>query len=158
MPGPSLAVSVSTDTRRIPSNVSRFHCGAPTSHAPGVPPFILYFLILILTHIYRRILRIAHELETLEQDLMGHDDTLAVREAASLFRNTCQQGSVYRVGRVQNLYKQLAPLLARVAHHHPHLYHKAAFISKQMVALELIPEAWKQAQFLHVAHFSDETW
>ncbi|ORY95746.1 hypothetical protein BCR43DRAFT_441722 [Syncephalastrum racemosum] len=103
-----------------------------------------------------RILRIAHDLEILEQDLMGHEDTLAVREAVSLFRNTCQQGSIYRVGRIQNLYKQLAPLLARVAHQHPHLYRRTSSISKQMVALELIPEAWKQAQFLHVAHFSEE--
>jgi hypothetical protein len=103
------------------------------------------------------------------------------------FEQTCQQkGATFRVGRVQDLYQKMVPPLARMAQQqqedqqqqrqqqeerHPltttssskkpsasSIYEKAAHVSKQLVAMEVIPEAWKQTQFWHVAHFPLETW
>lgn len=74
------------------------------------------------------------------------------------FLSTCQKGSTFRIGRVQDLYNQIIPILCKVTLKQPNLYEKASTISKLLVALEVIPEAWKQTQFWHVANFPTETW
>ncbi|KAI8138846.1 hypothetical protein BJV82DRAFT_628990 [Fennellomyces sp. T-0311] len=60
------------------------------------------------------------------------------------------------IGRVQTLYHQMTPVLRQAAQD-PHLYPIASDISKQLVALEVVPEAWKRAQFWHVANFPIES-
>ncbi|KAI8084554.1 uncharacterized protein BX664DRAFT_283184 [Halteromyces radiatus] len=74
------------------------------------------------------------------------------------FQQTCQKkGSTFRIGRVQDLYQKMIPSLARLVQQQQASYQYASLISKQLVAMEVIPEAWKQTQFWHVAHFPLET-
>ncbi|KAI8343371.1 hypothetical protein BC941DRAFT_411167 [Chlamydoabsidia padenii] len=69
-----------------------------------------------------------------------------------------RKGATFRIGRVQDLYQKIVPPLARMAQQQSDssgitVYNKAAQVSKQLVAMEVIPEAWKQTQFWHVAYF-----
>ncbi|ORX57422.1 hypothetical protein DM01DRAFT_1284528 [Hesseltinella vesiculosa] len=73
------------------------------------------------------------------------------------FEQSCQnKQSTYRLGHVQELYQHMVPPLAKLAKGQADLYTPASQISKQLVAMELVPEAWKQSQFLHVSHFPME--
>lgn len=75
------------------------------------------------------------------------------------FLTLCQKkGSTFRIGRVQDLYNQMIPVLTKITLKQPELYESASNISKQLVALEVIPEVWKQTQFWHVANFPTEAW
>ncbi len=74
------------------------------------------------------------------------------------FLTTCQKGSTFRIGRIQELYHQIIPVLRKVVSHQKDLYDLASNISKQLVALEIIPEIWKQTQFRHISYFPMETW
>lgn len=78
-------------------------------------------------------------------------------ETLTSFLKNCQSGSTFRIGRVQELYNQIIPVLCKITLKQPALYQAASTISKQLVALEVIPEAWKQTQFWHVANFPTET-
>ncbi|KAI9494280.1 hypothetical protein BDB00DRAFT_819504 [Zychaea mexicana] len=69
---------------------------------------------------------------------------------------TTTTASPITIGRIQTLYHQMTPVLRQAAQH-PHLYAMASELSKQLVALEMVPEAWKRAQFWHVANFPVET-
>ena len=61
------------------------------------------------------------------------------------------------IGRIQTLYHQMTPVLRQAAQD-PRLYSMASELSKQLVALEIVPEAWKRAQFWHIGNFPIETW
>ncbi|KAI7850675.1 hypothetical protein BDC45DRAFT_546516 [Circinella umbellata] len=62
----------------------------------------------------------------------------------------------FTIGRIQTLYHQMTPVLRQAAQD-PQLYSMASELSKQLVALEIVPEAWKRAQFWHIANFPIET-
>lgn len=83
---------------------------------------------------------------------------MLVDQILMAFLTTCQKGSTFRIGRVQDLYNQMIPVLVKITTKQPDLYDQASNISKQLVALEVIPEAWKQTQFWHVANFPVEQW
>ncbi|KAG0170035.1 hypothetical protein DFQ28_002888 [Apophysomyces sp. BC1034] len=101
----------------------------------------------------RRLERISRDLDRLEHEL---DDKRVLAQVKMTFQQTCQKGSTFRVGRVQDLYNQIVPTLRQITAKYPHTYARAAGISKQLVALEVIPEAWKQTQFWHVSNFPRE--
>lgn len=89
-----------------------------------------------------------------------------LHEIQQLFDQICQRkGATFRIGRVQDLYQKMVPPLAKMAQQSnasvssgTTIYEKASQVSKQLVAMEVVPEAWKQTQFWHVAHFPLETW
>ncbi|CAO3643091.1 unnamed protein product [Cunninghamella blakesleeana] len=75
-----------------------------------------------------------------------------------------QKGTTFRIGRVQDLYQTMIPILSKLTttlskedENASFIYDQAAFISKQLVAMEIIPEAWKQTQFWHITYFPIET-
>jgi hypothetical protein len=79
-------------------------------------------------------------------------------QVLDLFLKTCQTSSTFRVGKVQELYHQIIPSVLKVVKRQPDMYDKASTISKHLVALEMIPEAWKQIQFWHISNFPTEAW
>jgi hypothetical protein len=85
-----------------------------------------------------------------------------LHQIQQLFDQICQRkGATFRIGRVQDLYQKMVPPLAKMAQHASStttIYENASQVSKQLVAMEVVPEAWKQTQFWHVAHFPLETW
>lgn len=81
---------------------------------------------------------------------------LRVQETLLDFLKTCQKGGTFRIGRVQDIYHQIIPILCKIVNKQSDLYLLASSISKQLVSLEVIPEAWKQTQFWHIANFPQE--
>ncbi|KAI8891131.1 hypothetical protein K501DRAFT_166383 [Backusella circina FSU 941] len=73
-----------------------------------------------------------------------------------LFLKTCQTTSTFRVGKVQELYHQIMPSVLKVVKRQSDMYDQASTISKHLVALEMIPETWKQIQFWHISNFPTE--
>ncbi|CDH58653.1 hypothetical protein RO3G_03195 [Lichtheimia corymbifera JMRC:FSU:9682] len=64
----------------------------------------------------------------------------------------------FRHSTLQSLIQQLTPILRQAAQQNDRsVYMRAAIISKQLVALETVPETWKQAQFAHIATFAVDT-
>jgi hypothetical protein len=101
--------------------------------------------------------KIARDLDIFAQSTVHKNSRLLVHQTRTQFLD--QKGSSFRIGRVQDLYNQVIPVLVKIVNlKQPDLYAQAAAISKQLVALEVIPEAWKQTQFWHVANFPTETW
>lgn len=109
-------------------------------------------------YIYSRLQDIAQELDLFSATTNSPHSKRLIEQALTSFVSTCQKGSTFRIGRVQELYNQIIPILCKVTLKQPNLYAKASQISKLLVALEVIPEAWKQTQFWHVANFPTETW
>ncbi|CAO3586628.1 unnamed protein product [Absidia cylindrospora] len=126
----------------------------------------------------RRLEHITEALTSLMSSMENTEWKEQLCQIQHFFEQTCQQkGATFRIGRVQDLYQKMVPPLARMAQEqqqqqqqeqHPltispsktsvsSIYEKAAHVSKQLVAMEVIPEAWKQTQFWHVAHFPLET-
>ncbi|KAI8070447.1 hypothetical protein BC940DRAFT_296103 [Gongronella butleri] len=88
--------------------------------------------------------------------LTTSDQLLSIRQ---FFEQVCDnKQATYRVGRVQEMYQAMVPPLAQLCKDNaaPTVYENAANISKQLVAMELMPEAWKQTQFRHVSYFPME--
>ncbi|KAI8378053.1 uncharacterized protein BYT42DRAFT_572553 [Radiomyces spectabilis] len=106
------------------------------------------------TPLENRLNRILEDLDEMETRLDNGKDKLAA--AKEVFRQACQKGMKFRIGRVQDLYNLIIPVLCRLVHDEPQLYAQASHISKQLVALEVVPEAWKQTQFWHIANFPIE--
>ncbi|GAN01941.1 conserved hypothetical protein [Mucor ambiguus] len=103
-----------------------------------------------------RLEQIASDLDAFSKSIFNPNLTVLVDQILMAFLTTCQKGSTFRIGRVQDLYNQMIPVLVKIATKQPDLYDQASNISKQLVALEVIPEAWKQTQFWHVANFPVE--
>lgn len=104
-----------------------------------------------------RLEKIARDLDVFSQSTVQKNSRLLVDQTRTQFLN--QKGSSFRIGRVQDFYNQVIPVLVKIVNlKQPDLYTQAASISKQLVALEVVPEAWKQTQFWHVANFPTETW
>ncbi|KAI8646279.1 hypothetical protein BD408DRAFT_410498 [Parasitella parasitica] len=103
-----------------------------------------------------RLEQIASDLDAFSKAIINPNLTVFVDQMLMAFLTTCQKGSTFRIGRVQDLYNQMIPVLVKIATKQPDLYDQASHLSKQLVALEVIPEAWKQTQFWHVANFPVE--
>ncbi|KAG2228801.1 hypothetical protein INT48_005383 [Thamnidium elegans] len=103
-----------------------------------------------------RLEQIAHNLDLFSQSTLSPASKLLIDETLTSFLKSCQSGSTFRIGRVQELYNQIIPVLCKITLKQPTLYQAASTLSKQLVALEVIPEAWKQTQFWHVANFPTE--
>ncbi|KAI7895908.1 uncharacterized protein EV154DRAFT_477002 [Mucor mucedo] len=104
-----------------------------------------------------RLREIAEELERFSATTQSPNAKRMIEGTLTSFLASCQRGSTFRIGRVQDLYNQIIPILCKVTSKQPGLYSQASAISKRLVALEVIPEAWKQTQFWHVANFPTET-
>lgn len=91
-----------------------------------------------------------HELERLEQYVKDKSQVAACRATISFMP--------LRTSRMQRLSEYIMPVLRRIVEREPEHYHRASDISKQLVALEGVPDAWKRAQFQHIANFPVETW
>ncbi|KAI9312918.1 hypothetical protein BX666DRAFT_1983261 [Dichotomocladium elegans] len=77
----------------------------------------------------------------------------------SLGKNPLDLQMPLRINTIQTLSHQLSPFLKQAAMSSDrNVYQRAAMVSKHLVALEGVPESWKQAQFWHVANFPVETW
>ncbi|KAG1056063.1 hypothetical protein G6F43_002016 [Rhizopus delemar] len=100
---------------------------------------------------------IANDLDLFSKSTKDHSLSSLVDEVLRHFLTTCQKGSTFRIGRIQELYHQIIPVLRKVVSHQKDLYDLASNISKQLVALEIIPEIWKQTQFRHISYFPMET-
>ncbi|CEP18564.1 hypothetical protein [Parasitella parasitica] len=107
-------------------------------------------------HTNSRLEQIASDLDAFSKSIINPNLTVLVDQMLMAFLTTCQKGSTFRIGRVQDLYNQMIPVLVKITTKQPDLYDQASHISKQLVALEVIPEAWKQTQFWHVANFPVE--
>ncbi|KAF7732842.1 E3 ubiquitin-protein ligase arih2 [Apophysomyces ossiformis] len=105
----------------------------------------------------RRFERILQDLDEMTKAVKDAKAFIELKKTKKWFQRTCQKGFTFRIGRVQDLYNVMIPILKKVAVQYPSLYTRAANISKQLVALEVIPEAWKQTQFWHVSNFPKET-
>ncbi|RCI01904.1 E3 ubiquitin-protein ligase arih2 [Rhizopus stolonifer] len=105
-----------------------------------------------------RLEKIADHLDKFSKSI--HHPTVSRRadDILASFLAACQKtGSTFRIGKVQDLYNQMIPGLCSIVGQQSDLYEQASDISKQLVALEVIPETWKQTQFWHVANFPIET-
>ncbi|CAO3697451.1 unnamed protein product [Rhizopus stolonifer] len=100
-----------------------------------------------------RLAQIANDLDLFSKSARNH---FKVDKVLSHFLEACQKGSTFRIGRIQELYHQVIPVLCQVVFEQPELYSLASKISKQLVALEIIPEIWKQSQFRHISYFPME--
>ncbi|KAI9020737.1 hypothetical protein CLU79DRAFT_703889 [Phycomyces nitens] len=100
-----------------------------------------------------RLEKISHEgrLELIGRDLSLLPKNEQVIELEAMFEKARLSKRTLRVGQVQELYGQMAPLLKQAGD-----YELCSGISKQLVSLETLPEAWKQIQFRHVANFPIE--
>ncbi|KAI8983050.1 hypothetical protein BDB01DRAFT_792210 [Pilobolus umbonatus] len=105
----------------------------------------------------RRLEQITRDLDLFSRSVIRPSSILLVNDTLNTFLQTCQKGSTFRIGRVQDLYHQIVPVLSKVIKKQPDLYYLASDLSKQLVSLEIIPEAWKQTQFWHIANFPIET-
>ncbi|CAO3636950.1 unnamed protein product [Mucor hiemalis] len=103
-----------------------------------------------------RLTRIADDLDRFSKDAIAAQHKNQVDGILTSFLVACQNGATFRIGRVQELYNQIIPTLCKITLKQPNLYTQASSISKQLVSLEGIPEAWKQTQFWHVANFPTE--
>ncbi|KAG1179236.1 hypothetical protein G6F70_004968 [Rhizopus microsporus] len=103
-----------------------------------------------------RLANIAKDLDLLSKSAKNASLSILIHEATQHFLSTCQKGSTFRVGRTQELCQQVIPILHQVVLNQMDLYCLASSISKQLVALEIIPEAWKHAQFRHISYFPME--
>lgn len=106
---------------------------------------------------YSRLEQIADNLRLFSTRTNSNVTKTMVDDTLTSFLRSCQKGSTFRIGRVQELYNQIIPVLSKISLKQAGLYPLASTISKQLVALEVIPEAWKQTQFWHVANFPTET-
>jgi hypothetical protein len=97
-------------------------------------------------------------LDNFSKETSNKQHQIQVDQLLSNFLVACQNGATFRIGRVQDLYNKMIPTLCKITLKQPNLYTKASNISKQLVALEAIPEAWKQTQFWHIANFPTESW
>lgn len=123
--------------------------------------FFTVFAVCLCTKPYilrSRLEQIASDLDAFSKSILSPNLTVLVDQILMAFLTTCQKGSTFRIGRVQDLYNQMIPVLVKITTKQPDLYDQASNISKQLVALEVIPEAWKQTQFWHVANFPVEQW
>lgn len=102
--------------------------------------------------------RIADDLDRFSKDAIATQHKNQVDGILTSFLVACQNGATFRIGRVQEMYNQIIPTLCKITLKQPNLYTQASSISKQLVSLEGIPEAWKQTQFWHVANFPTEQW
>ncbi|OAD72833.1 hypothetical protein PHYBLDRAFT_65243 [Phycomyces blakesleeanus NRRL 1555(-)] len=91
-----------------------------------------------------------------KEDREENDKQKQVIELQSMFEKARLSRRTSRVGQVQELYGQMVPLLKKQAGECDK-YKLCSAISKQLVALETLPEAWKLLQFVHVANFPIET-
>lgn len=103
-----------------------------------------------------RLTRIADDLDKFSKAAISLQHKAQVDGILTSFLVACQNGATFRIGRVQELYNQIIPVLCKISLKQPNLYTQASSISKQLVSLEGIPEAWKQTQFWHVANFPTE--
>ncbi|KAL9554705.1 hypothetical protein MBANPS3_002699 [Mucor bainieri] len=103
-----------------------------------------------------RLEQIASDLDAFSKSIMNSGHTVLVDQILMAFLTACQNGATFRIGKIQELYNQMIPVLVKIATKQHDLYDQASNISKQLVALEVIPEAWKQTQFWHVANFPVE--
>ncbi|KAI9467973.1 MAG: hypothetical protein EXX96DRAFT_585563 [Benjaminiella poitrasii] len=110
-----------------------------------------------------RLEQIASDLDSFSKVIANINPGLTqlVDETLMVFLTTCQKGgSSFRIGRIQDIYNQMIPILCKIVRkldYNLDLYQRASSLSKQLVALEVIPEAWKQTQFWHIANFPIET-
>lgn len=107
---------------------------------------------------FSRLEKIAKDVESFANSTKVTSFKLLVQETLLDFYKTCQKGGTFRIGRVQDIYHQMIPILCKIVNKQPDLYELGSSISKQLVSLEVIPEAWKQTQFWHIANFPQETW
>ncbi|SAM01082.1 hypothetical protein [Absidia glauca] len=108
----------------------------------------------------RRLENITEALDSLMSTVDTPEWKDQLHQIQQLFDQICQRkGATFRIGRVQDLYQKMVPPLAKMAQHTSNttIYENASQVSKQLVAMEVVPEAWKQTQFWHVAHFPLET-
>ncbi|KAI9269790.1 hypothetical protein BY458DRAFT_183914 [Sporodiniella umbellata] len=101
--------------------------------------------------------RLAEIANALDRFSTAAQNPYPVEKVLSHFLTICQTDSTFRIGRVQEIYQYVIPVLCDTVQQQPTLYSLAATISKQLVALEIIPEVWKQTQFKHIAYFPSET-
>lgn len=136
------------------------HLELKAFHERGIKEKGQFYCILkpLLTCKISRLEQIASDLDAFSKSIINPNTTVLVDQILMAFLTTCQKGSTFRIGRVQDLYNQMIPVLVKITTKQPDLYNKASNISKQLVALEVIPEAWKQTQFWHVANFPVEQW
>ncbi|KAI7899687.1 uncharacterized protein BX663DRAFT_520030 [Cokeromyces recurvatus] len=110
-----------------------------------------------------RLEQIASDLNGFSKSIKNNPNlTQLVDETLMTFLTACQKGgSSFRIGRIQGIYNQIIPILCKIVrkidYYNMELYERSSSISKQLVALEVIPEAWKQTQFWHIANFPIET-
>ncbi|CAO3645195.1 unnamed protein product [Cunninghamella echinulata] len=111
----------------------------------------------------RRLENIQTSLEYLIKKTRHKEWKQQLEQIYQSFQSTRQQkGTTFRIGRIQDLYQTMIPTLSKLTttlakdDEDGTFYQHASFISKQLVAMEIIPEAWKQTQFWHVAHFPIE--
>ncbi|KAI8380816.1 hypothetical protein BD560DRAFT_387193 [Blakeslea trispora] len=105
-----------------------------------------------------RLEKMASDLARLTESVKNPKMANCLSDLLDSFLIFCQQtGSSFRIGKVQDLYHQLVPGLCSAVAQQADLYDQASDISRQLVALEVVPETWKQTQFWHVANFPTET-
>ncbi|KAI8379813.1 hypothetical protein EDC96DRAFT_491805 [Choanephora cucurbitarum] len=104
-----------------------------------------------------RLEKIAHDLDAFNRQVVHPKMAQHLNDLLTSFLTLSQKtGSTFRIGKVQDLYHQLVPGLCSAVAQQADLYDQASEISRQLVAMEVIPETWKQTQFWHVANFPTE--